>query len=72
MSKAKNYMKDLAQMLGVKLEEEFEINDLKGRFKMTNKGLMICFTSDGNWKKCDGLMLDLLVRGMRRIKKEDK
>ena len=35
-----NYMPEVAKMLGVKLEEEFKINDdSTNKFKLTNSGL---------------------------------
>ena len=64
-----NYMKEVAQLLGVELEEEFKINDLNGRFKISDKGLMICFISNGEWEKAHSLTLEYLLRGLREIEK---
>ena len=64
-----NYMKEVAQLLGVELEEEFKINDLNGRFKISDKGLMICFISNGGWEKAHSLTLEYLLRGLREIEK---
>lgn len=64
-----NYMKQVAEMLGVELEEEFKINDLNGRFKISDKGVMICFISNGEWKKADSRTLEYLLRGLREIEK---
>ena len=64
-----NYMGQIAHMLGVELEEEFKINDLNGRFKISDKGLMICFISNGEWKRADSRTLDYLLRGLCEIEK---
>ena len=37
---AKNYMADVARMLGVELEEEFKLTGYSGTFVLTNKGMM--------------------------------
>lgn len=37
---AKNYMQDVARMLGVELEEEFKLTGYSGTFVLTNKGMM--------------------------------
>lgn len=37
---AKNYMQDVAKMLGVELEEEFKLTGYNGTFVLTNKGMM--------------------------------
>lgn len=37
---AKNYMADVAKMLGVELEEEFKLTGYSGTFMLTNKGMM--------------------------------
>lgn len=64
-----NCMKQVAEMLGVELEEEFKINDLNGRFKISDKGLMICFISNGEWEKAHSLTLEYLLRGLCEIEK---
>ena len=38
---AKNYMQDVAQMLGVEFEEEFHLNDSNVFYKIANKGLYL-------------------------------
>lgn len=37
---AKNYMADVAKMLGVELGEEFKLTGYSGTFMLTNKGIM--------------------------------
>lgn len=37
---AKNYMQDVAQMLGVEFEQEFKLTGYSGTFMLTNKGMM--------------------------------
>lgn len=42
---AKNYMQDVAQMLGVEFEEEFHLNDSNVFYKIANKGLYYKFNT---------------------------
>lgn len=37
---AKNYMADVAKLLGIELEEEFKLTGHSGTFVLTNKGIM--------------------------------
>ena len=37
---AKNYMADVAKLLGIELEEEFKLTGYSGTFVLTNKGMM--------------------------------
>lgn len=37
---AKNYMQDVAKLLGIELEEEFKLTGYSGTFVLTNKGMM--------------------------------
>lgn len=37
---AKNYMQDVAKLLGIELEEEFKLTGYSGTFMLTNKGMM--------------------------------
>lgn len=64
-----NYMEQIAHMLGFELEEEFKIKGLSGRYKISDKGLMICLISDGEWKKAASLTLEYLLRGLHEIEK---
>lgn len=67
MSESK--MEQVAQILGVELEEEFKIKGLSGRYKISDKGLMICLISEGEWKKAASLTLEYLLRGLHEIEK---
>lgn len=42
---AKNYMADVAKMLGVEFEEEFHLNDSNVFYKIANKGLYYKFNT---------------------------
>ena len=42
---AKNYMQDVAKMLGVELEEEFHLKDSSVFYKIVNKGLYYKFNT---------------------------
>ena len=63
-----NYMEQVAQMLGVELEEEFKINRCKYLYKFTKDGMLMRpeFTSD--WLSANHMMLCVLI-GKYKIKK---
>lgn len=64
---AKNYMQDVAKMLGVELGEEFKIGNFSILYKFTERGLF--FKSDRGWiHDCD-YTLDDLLKGDVEIKK---
>ena len=55
-----NHMKEVAEMLGVELEEEFKINDDSTyKFKLTNSGLFF-LNYAGVWSICDYKLTQLL------------
>ena len=60
-----NYMKDVANILGVELDEEFLVDDFDCRFKITDNGLL--FYQDKDWER-SMLQIDML-RGKSIIKK---
>ena len=62
-----NHMEEVAKILGVELEKEFRIINLSGRYKISDKGLMICLISD--WKKAASLTLEYLLIGLHEIEK---
>ena len=66
---AKNYMADVAKMLGVELEEEFNI-DSRGKtiYKLTEKGLFALSILNG-WEKYEDFLLAALLCGELTIKK---
>ena len=66
---AKNYMADVAKLLGVELEEEFNI-DSRGKtiYKLTEKGLFALSILNG-WEKYEDFLLAALLCGELTIKK---
>lgn len=66
---AKNYMPDVAKLLGVELEEEFNI-DSRGKtiYKLTEKGLFALSILNG-WEKYEDFLLAALLCGELTIKK---
>lgn len=64
-----NKMKEVAQLLGVELNEEFEIPGGACKFKITNKGLMKLSTTKGTWDDASSSIMDLLLLGKFEIKK---
>lgn len=63
---AKNYMDDVAKMLGVELEEEFKIDSSDTIYKFYKNGL--CFQCGGAWLRADNILIDL-IKGDSKIVK---
>lgn len=63
---AKNYMQDVARMLGVELEEEFMIFRVSGTYKFTTEGVEV--KSNKRWVVLNLFLIDLLT-GKHRIVK---
>ena len=63
-----NYMKDVAKILGVELEEEFKIKGFEPIYKITNYGLVIK-TGSNNWCEMSGDTFLQLIRGDYVIRK---
>lgn len=63
-----NYMKDVAKILGVELEEEFKIKGFEPIYKITNYGLVIK-TDSNNWREMSGDTFLQLIRGDYVIRK---
>lgn len=63
-----NYMKDVAKILGVELEEEFKIKGFEPIYKITNYGLVIK-TDSNNWCEMSGDTFLQLIRGDYVIRK---
>ena len=62
---AKNYMADIAKMLGVELEEEFKLDGRKTKYKFTENGLYF-YAPDG-WWQCSNVMLPKILKGELEI-----
>lgn len=63
---AKNYMDDVAKMLGVELEEEFKIDSSDTIYKFYKNGL--CFQCGGAWLRADSNLIDLIKGECKIIK----
>lgn len=64
---AKNYMADVAKMLGVELGEEFKLDGRKTKYKFTENGLYF-YAPDG-WWQCSNVMLPKILKGELEIVK---
>lgn len=62
----KNYMADVAKMLGVELEEEFKIDSSDKVYKFFKNGL--CFQCGGAWLRADSNLIDLIKGGLEIVK----
>ncbi len=63
-----NYMEQVAQMLGVKLEDKFKVKDFKETFKIAKNGMyMYSLFSDG-YTSANHILLGLLI-GIYEIEK---
>lgn len=59
---AKNYMQDVARMLGVELGEEFNIKDFEPVYKLTDYGLCVKVDSV-EWHEMSGDSFIQLIKG---------
>ena len=68
-----NHMKEVAQMLGVELCEEFEIEGRDGSFMVSENGIQVyeeVFAEEYGWYAVSGnVYFDLLVRSAKIVKK---
>lgn len=64
---AKNYMADVARMLGVELEEEFHLKDSSVFYKIVNKGLYYKFNT--TWYPSSNDLFVKLIMGEVEIVK---
>lgn len=64
---AKNYMADVARMLGVELGEEFKLDGIETKYKFTENGLYF-YVSD-RWWQCSNVLLPRILRGNVEIVK---
>lgn len=66
---AKNYMADVAKMLGVELEEEFTVPNKVATLKISAKdGLMYKFKDEGEWQSGASDLQDLLIGEVEIVK----
>ena len=56
---AKNYMADVAKLLGIELDEEFIVTEDDSIYKLTKDGLEYK-SDDGNWYYANDVFLNLL------------
>lgn len=64
-----NYMKQVAQMLGVELEEEFKLNDSDDyKYKITKDGMFMYSGFARDWYSANHILLGVLI-GKYEIKK---
>lgn len=64
---AKNYMQDVANILGVELGEEFKLDGRKTKYKFIENGLYF-YAPDG-WWQCSNVMLPKILKGELEIVK---
>ena len=66
---AKNYMAEVAKMLGVELEEEFTVPNKVATLKISAKdGLMYKFKDEGEWQSGASDLQDLLIGEVEIVK----
>lgn len=63
-----NYMKQVAQVLGVELGEDFKIKGRKETFKFNDCHLLCRLIGSNTWDKCDVIFM-LLLSGKDEIQK---
>jgi hypothetical protein len=62
---AKNYMQDVAKLLGVELEEEFKLTGYSGTFVLTNKGMM--WLAPDKRRSSEAFALECLLTGRNEL-----
>lgn len=63
---AKNYMQDVAKMLGVELGEELKIDGSNFIYKFFENGLR--FQCGGAWLRADNILIDLIKGDIKIVK----
>ena len=66
----KNYMNDVAKLLGVELNEEFKIGTFLNPYKLTEQGLF--FKDSKKWEYADATLSDLLTGKIEIVKSQWK
>ena len=64
-----NYMEQVAEMLGVKLEEEFYLKGSKYKHKLTKDGLFYCLEDGKSWLFANWTFYEVLAGELEIIKK---
>lgn len=64
---AKNYMADVAKLLGVELNDEFELNGSNAIYKLSQYGFF--FKCGGAWMRASDYLLVDIIKGEHTIKK---
>ena len=66
----KNYMNDVAKLLGIELNEEFKIETFLNPYKLTEQGLF--FKNNKEWEYADATLSDLLAGKIEIVKSQWK
>ena len=64
-----NYMEQVAQMLGVNFDEEFNLSGISYKCKITKEGMFFCFEGSHKWYKTRCDLSDILTGKYKIIKK---
>lgn len=65
-----NYMEQLAQMLGVELDEEFRVEGFDDKFMLASTGMFYYDIEDSKWQ--ESLLIYDILKGTRKIIKMSK
>ena len=65
---AKNYMKDVAKLLGVELEEEFRIEGFPNKYKLSENGLVSWSNYWQSWVSSSDIIEELLTGESELVK----
>lgn len=64
-----NYMKQVAEMLGIELDEEFYLKGSKYKHKLTKDGLFYCLEDGKSWLFANWTFYEVLAGELEIIKK---
>ena len=67
-----NYMEQVAQMLGVELEEEFKVDCSHVTYKITEDGMFYWSGEQYGWQSINGWLTELLSGKIKIIKKSSQ
>ena len=67
-----NYMKEVTMLLGLELNKEFNIEEHKGKFRITENGVEAFYDDDEGWRTSAVVSLESILTGRHTIKRKWK
>ena len=67
-----NYMKEVTMLLGLELNKEFNIEEHKGKFRITENGVEAFYDDGEGWRTSAVVSLESILTGRHTIKRKWK